>query len=51
MSEPAETSPTPRSLLQRYGLYFIVPVVVTLLLGALMVVGSRQNSPFVYTLF
>ncbi|MDB4932699.1 MAG: hypothetical protein JWM10_5183 [Myxococcaceae bacterium] len=49
MTEP--DAPDTRGFLQRYRAYILVPVVVTLLLGALMVVGSRQGAPFVYTLF
>ena len=55
MSEPSEDPPTtptkPRSFVRQYRMYFLVPVIVTLLLGALMVLGSRQGAPFVYTLF
>lgn len=46
-----DATPDTRSFLRRYRAYILVPVVVTLLLGALMLVGSRQNAPFVYTLF
>jgi hypothetical protein len=47
VSEPPDT----RGFLRRYRVYILVPIVVTLLLGALMVVGSRQGAPFVNTLF
>ena len=31
--------------------YWIIPLVVTLLLAVLVVLGSQSSAPFIYTLF
>lgn len=51
MTDPAAPPSELRRLLRQYRVYVLVPLVLTLLLGVLMVIGSRQGAPFVYTLF